>query len=165
MTERELLARIGEGDEGALEQMYAIYYPRIGRFLWRLGLKPDEVEEAINDVFFIVWRKAASFRGTSSPSTWIMGMAYNKALKRMKRWRPVVPLNAAMLVGAEAPSSGDDVASAVLKLPAKQRAVVVLTFEFGYSYREIAQVLGCPENTVKTRMFNAKKALKALLEV
>ena len=163
MTERELLARIGSGDERALEQMYAVYYPRLGRFLWRLGLRPDEVEEAINDVFLIVWQKAASFEGASSPSTWIMGIAYNKALKRMKRRRPTTPLGAVMLVSVEPGGSGD-VAAAVRKLPAKQRAVIVLTFEFGYSYREISQVLGCPENTVKTRMFSAKKALKALLE-
>jgi len=164
MTERELLARIGTRDERALERMYAVYYPRLGRFLWRLGLKPDEVEEAINDVFLIVWQKAASFEGASSPSTWIMGIAYNKALKRMKRWRPTSPLASVVLVGAESTGIGDEVAAAVRKLPAKQRAVVVLTFEFGYSYREISQVLGCPENTVKTRMFGAKRALKALLE-
>jgi RNA polymerase sigma-70 factor (ECF subfamily) len=162
MTERELLARIGARDERALERMYAVYYPRLGRFLWRLGLKPDEVEEAINDVFLIVWNKAASFEGASSPSTWIMGIAYNKALKRMKRRRPTAPLDSLLPVGVEPPR--DDVTAAVRKLPAKQRAVIVLTFEFGYSYREISQVLGCPENTVKTRMFSARKALRALLE-
>jgi RNA polymerase sigma-70 factor (ECF subfamily) len=91
-----------------------------------------------------------------------MGIAYNKALKRMKRWRPTAPLDPLLTVGVE--PVRDDVAAAVRKLPAKQRAVIVLTFEFGYSYREISQVLGCPENTVKTRMFSARKALRALLE-
>ena len=58
----------------------------------------------------------------------------------------------------------DELHASLAKLSPKHQAVIILTYEFGYSYREISQILDCPENTVKTRMFHARKALRALLE-
>ena len=113
----------------------------------------------------IVWRKAALFRGESSLSTWIMGIAYKRALSALKKQRPFVPLaSVADDLRSEVNSEADDAYSAIEKLGPKHRAVVVLTYQFGYSYKEISQLLACPENTVKTRMFHARRALKALLE-
>ncbi len=164
MTERELLVRIAEEDDDALEQLYRAYYPRLARFLLRLNLSREEAEEVINDIFLVVWQKSGAFRGDSTPSTWIMGIAHNKALKCLKRHKFVEPLGGIADPSTVVPDPTLDIFTAVRRLPAKHRAVVVLTFEFGYSYREIAEILGCPENTVKTRMFNARKSLKAMLE-
>ncbi len=77
--EVDLLARIGEGDRKAFEELYNLYHRRMARFLTRLTHRYDIAEEVINDTFWVVWRKARSFRGDSQPSTWILGIAYRKA--------------------------------------------------------------------------------------
>jgi len=165
LNERALLARIAEADERALETLYHLYYGRLERFLRRITRDPEVVAEVTNDVFYVVWCKAAEFRGDSSPSTWIMGIAYKKALKAVSGRRRLQPLDdAAEVIAAEMPQDHRDLYNSVGKLSAKHQAVIVLTYEFGYSYREIGQILNCPENTVKTRMFHARQALKALLK-
>src|SRR6201997_3926398 len=77
--EVDLLARIGEGDRKAFEELYHLYHRRMARFLTRLTRRYDIAEEVINETFWVVWRKARSFRGDSQPSTWILGIAYRKA--------------------------------------------------------------------------------------
>src|SRR6202047_3821380 len=77
--EVDLLARIAEGDRKAFEELYNLYHRRMARFLTRLTHRYDITEEVINDTFWVVWRKARTFRGDSQPSTWILGIAYRKA--------------------------------------------------------------------------------------
>src|SRR5258708_28495197 len=77
--EVELIARIAEGDRKAFEELYGLYHRRLARFLTRLTKRYDVAEEVINDTFYIVWRKAGDFRGESQPSTWILGIPYQKA--------------------------------------------------------------------------------------
>ena len=165
MLERDLLHRIAEQDESALQDLYRLYYQRLTRFLFRLVFDPQLVGEVINDVFLVVWQKAGNFRGDSSPSTWIMGIAYNKALKANKRHKPQESLALAEDLADES-STGlqSEVFATVNRLSPKHRAVIVLTYQFGYSYKEISQILGCPENTVKTRMHYARKSLQTLME-
>ena len=77
--EMDLIARVGEGDRKAFEELYYLYHRRLARFLTRLTRRYDIAEEVVNDTFWVVWRKAKSFRGDSQPSTWILGIAYRKA--------------------------------------------------------------------------------------
>src|SRR6201981_2698462 len=77
--ETDLIARIAEGDRKAFEELYYLYHRRLARFLTRLTRRYDIAEEVVNDTFWVVWRKASSFRGDSQPSTWILGIAYRKA--------------------------------------------------------------------------------------
>ncbi len=161
VQEREWLQRIAAGDEAALTLLYTAYQPRLARFLLRFTSSAAMIEEVINDVLFVVWRNSAGFRGDSSPSTWIFGIAYKKMLKALSRAQTRTPEPE---IPATGPDPSQEVAAAIRQLPPAQSAVVVLTYEFGYSYREISEILGCPENTVKSRMFNARKTLKTLLE-
>lgn len=165
MREKQLLTRIAQGEEAALEELYHTVQPRLIRFLGRFTNNPQTIEEAVNDTLLVVWERSTQFRGDSSPATWIMGIAYKKMLKALKRQRPFpAPVNEERVDTPEVRSSDYAIGDAVRSLPAQQAAVVVLTYEFGYSYREIGQILDCPENTVKTRMFHARKTLKRLLE-
>ena len=163
MTEKDLLEAIVEGDEHALRDLYGLYYPRLARFLLRLTRDEGLIGEAINDTFLVIWQKAGTFRAESSLSTWIIGIAYRKALKAVKRLPAHEPLSAATSLTLDQPD-GDGFLKAIEKLSPKHRAVLILTYEFGYSYREIGEIVGCPENTVKTRMHHARKTLRGLLE-
>ena len=88
-----------------------------------------------------------------------------KALKSLSRQRSFEPLDALAQQPAEdLQNRHSEIQASLARLSAKHQSVIVLSYEFGYSYREIGQILDCPENTVKTRMFHARKALRALLE-
>ncbi|HEX7037172.1 MAG TPA: sigma-70 family RNA polymerase sigma factor [Pseudomonadales bacterium] len=164
IPEGELLERIARGDEAALESLYRAWYPRLVRFVLRIVRDPGLVEEVINDVFLVIWRSAAAFRGDSHASTWILGIAYRRALKRAGQRRPATRERAEDPDPEEVPCRRLELEGCLARLNPEQRATVELTYYFGYSYREIAEIMKCPENTVKTRMFHARRALRSLLE-
>jgi RNA polymerase sigma-70 factor, ECF subfamily len=167
--EHELLARIANHDEAALKALYDLYYPRLARFLVRIIGNSSDVVEIINDVFLVVWNGASGFRGEASVSTWILSIAYRKGARLLARARPTVALDDTEIRdpnGDHASSTAvdRDLQRALAQISPQQRAVVELTYYFGYSYSEIAEIIGCPENTVKTRMFHARRTLRALME-
>ncbi len=154
--DQELLQRIAAGDTEALAALHQAYFTRLGRFLLRVINDEELAAEVVNDVFLVIWQKAHTFAGRSSPSTWIMGIAYRRALKALRGRRQLLPL----AWTAQAPSNWpNDRTSTVSRLSPPQRAVVELTYFFGYSYPEIAEILDCPEGTIKTRMFHARRLL------
>lgn len=170
-----LLARIADGDRAALRELYGTYYHPLLRFIYRITGRLDLAQEGVNDVMLVVWRNGRSFGGRSSVSTWIMGIAYRKALKLLaasRRWTdriagtPLDDLVERFDGLAEQSDDGDlrDLLDAALRhLSAEHRAVVELTYFYGCSYEEIAAIAACPVNTVKTRMFHARAKLKKLL--
>src|SRR5476649_1147190 len=83
--DRDLLRAVADGDARALEHLYLEYHRRLLQFLSRVSSHRDALEEAINDTFWIVWRKANEFRGGSRVSTWIMGIAWRCAMKALRR--------------------------------------------------------------------------------
>jgi RNA polymerase sigma-70 factor (ECF subfamily) len=172
LKERELLDRVSVKDVRAFEELYRIYQPRLGRFLSNLVQRPQLVEEVLDDTMMAVWQTAGSFRGASKPSTWILAIAYRKALKARARWPdPVEEPAVDNRVSEEpAPDEGlhqrhlrDTLVAAMRHLSADHRAVVDLTYFHGLAYREIAEIMGCPVDTVKTRMFHARRRLKDAL--
>src|SRR3954467_4074696 len=91
-TERELLERIARTkDQAAFRTLYGNYYQRLSRLLARMSVRREDIEEVINDTFWVVWTKASEFRGASQLSTWIIGIAYRRALNALRRakLRPV----------------------------------------------------------------------------
>ncbi len=169
--DRELVARVARGDRQAFEALYRAFARRLGSYLFKLLRQPELVEEALDDAMLVVWQKAGSFDGRGRVSTWLFGIAHRKALKLMERSRRHLraleaPEHAVDPVGPADPEQQAvrrdqlrRLARGIEALPAEQRAVVELTFFEGRSYREIAEVLGCPVNTVKTRMFHARRQL------
>ena len=171
--EAALLRLIDAGSRTAFDRLYRNYHRRLRRFLGQITHHPQLIEEVLNDTMLVVWNKAGSFNHTSRVSTWIFAIAYRNALKALKR--SSVPRQA---------EHGDDydalenepesklmqrqlrarVRGAFGVLSPEQRAVVELTYYHGRSYREIAEIVGCPVDTVKTRMFHARRKLKTVLE-
>jgi RNA polymerase sigma-70 factor (ECF subfamily) len=173
--ERSLLRRVGAKDRTAFEALYQLYYRRLFAYVFKLTRRADLVEEVVNDVLLAVWQGAPRFDGRSRPSTWIFGIAYHKALKALARVanrRPPVDdeAEAPQPVEPEGPESlvarrelQSVLGRALAALSAEHRAVVELTYYYGCSYQEIAEIVGCPVNTVKTRMFHARRRLRELL--
>ncbi len=169
--EVELISRIAAGDRKAFEELYGLYHRRLARFLTRLTKRYDVAEEVINDTFYIVWRKAGDFRGESLPSTWILGIAYRKARNAFRSSSrilamenpeaPPPPLTSDESIRSE--ELRDWLVQALGQLPVEQRLAVQLCYELGYSCEEISTIMGCPVNTVKTRLFHARAKLQKLL--
>jgi RNA polymerase sigma-70 factor (ECF subfamily) len=168
--ETDLIARIAEGDRKAFEELYYLYHRRLARFLTRLTRRYDIAEEVVNDTFWVVWRKAKSFRGDSQPSTWILGIAYRKARNAFRSSARFAEKNlqAELLPPTDVePASTEEMrdwlARALGELPVEQRLAVELCYELGHSCEEIAAIMDCPVNTVKTRLFHARAKLQRLL--
>jgi RNA polymerase sigma-70 factor (ECF subfamily) len=170
--ETALLQRVCERDRRAFELLYRVYYRRLTRFLEQVTRRPQLVEEVVNDTMLVVWRKAETFNHASQVSTWIFAIAYRKALKALKRAAepPRLPWDgeSGIADGPEeeliARETRNRLRRALASLTPEHRAVVELTYYHGYAYREIAQIVHCPVDTVKTRMFHARRKLKVLLE-
>lgn len=172
----QLLARIAQGDEQALKALFERFGERVFRYAHRLINEVSKAEEVTNDVMLEVWKNAGRFEGRSQVSTWIIGIARNVALNAVRGKRlPLVDMEqvaepadetAGMdgVDAAEQQSHLHDLLRAALRtLSVEHRDVVELTFFHGFSYPEIAEIVGCPENTVKTRMFHAKRKLRRAL--
>ena len=172
VEERELLDRVAARDVHAFERLYRHYQPRLARFLINIVQRPQLVEEVLDDTMMVVWDTADRFRGGSKISTWIFAIAYRKALKARARWPDPVEDDPSDAQASQelAPDEQlhhqrlhDALASAMNSLSADHRAVVDLTYFHGMSYREIGEIMDCPVDTVKTRMFHARRRLKTLL--
>lgn len=165
--ERALLESIVQHDRDALGELYQVYQPRLFKFIFRLIRDYDIVDELVNDVMLVVWRSAAKFRGESRVSTWIFGIAYRQAMRRLSRKRLdlVTEMDLDKFSGPVRTDieNEDWVRAGIDALPAAQQAVVVLVFYNGLSYAEAAAVTDCPVNTIKTRMFHARRKLRDLL--
>ena len=166
------MRRIACQDRHAFELLYRIYYRRLTRFLDRVTRRPQMIDEILDDTMLVVWRKAATFNGASQVSTWIFAIAYRKAMKAFKRERGRVQGSLDLHESTCAPSpeiafiegeSRSALRRLVAELSAEQRAVVELTYYHGCAYKEIAEIVGCPVDTVKTRMFHARRKLRAVL--
>lgn len=168
-NELRLIGRVGERDVKAFEDLYRAYYPRLARFLFNLLNRPQLVEEVLDDTLMTVWERAHTFQGASKLSTWIFTIAYRKALRaRQSREEPLTDERM-----ENEPSSDDTpeeewrrqkvrelLVEALSELSPEHRAVVDLTYFHGMAYREIAAIMSCPVDTVKTRMFHARRNLK-----
>jgi RNA polymerase sigma-70 factor (ECF subfamily) len=167
------MRQVAAKERRAFEVLYQQYYPRLFAYLMKFLSRRELAEEVLNDVMLVVWSEAARFRHQSRVSTWIFGIAYHKAWKA--RAKAAAPSPDTPRLADTAPDQEDPedalirqethtaLGHAVQALSPEQRAVVVLTFYHGFSYREIAEIIGCPVNTVKTRMRYARAHLARLL--
>jgi RNA polymerase sigma factor (sigma-70 family) len=170
-----LLSRIERREMTAFESLYKRYHGKLSRFVVSTLGRTDLADEIINDVMYVVWEKAASYDHQCRPSTWIFGIAYNKARKHFRSaGQPRMESLSDFDADAETTDSHhhwlerlerDDLCASILALLSPEhRAVIELTYFYGMHYREIGQIMGCPENTVKTRMFHARRHMATLAQ-
>ena len=170
-SDARLISQVADGDRHAFEALYRGYFPRLTRFLNGMTRSVQLIEEIVNDTMLVVWRKARSFNGTCKVSTWIFAIAYRKACKAINGLDEPVDIDPDLFESdAAAPEHELDrqrlqqkIGAALDQLPPEQRAVVLLTYQHEMGYADIASVMDCPVNTVKSRMFLARRRLKHLL--
>ncbi len=170
--EKVLLARTTEGDQQAFETLFRRFEQSLYTYFLRMLQDRSTAEDLVCETMAAVWKGARGFRGESQVSTWIFGIAHNMAAAVLRRRRPQVSLEdvdtTSSSDGPEEAGERADVAAkirrALATLSAVHREVIELTFYHEFSYPEIARILGVPVNTVKTRMFYARRKLKSALE-
>lgn len=172
LDEVALVHRVAGRDHAAFEALYREYYPRLKRFIDRVTREPQLVDEIVDDTMLVVWRKADSYNLRSKVSTWIFGIAFRRALKALKRRDAPVDYDPDQSADPHGAPDGALlqrevsalIGRALAALSADHRAVIELTYFEGCSCAEIADIMGCPVNTVKTRMFHARRRLRMLVE-
>ncbi len=164
--EGDLLAGVANGDESSFRQLYEEFATRIFRYALTLLRNRHLAEEVTQETMITVWKSACTYSGRSQPSTWILGIARNKAysIMRDEKKGKRLPLNAAFTENpAPLIEQRQRVLAALHCLPADKREIVFLTFYENLHYKEIATLLQIPEGTVKSRMYHAKRKLAEAL--
>jgi RNA polymerase sigma factor (sigma-70 family) len=170
--EAALVSRVVARDLDAFEALYQSYRPRLSRFLMHHTRRPGLVEEILNDTMLAVWNQLAGFEGNSRLSTWIFAIAYRKAARAMRRSEDPIEADEHTLGASDEPGPEETadrrlthiaLSHALERLSPDHRTVVELTYFHEMGYREIAEIMDCPVDTVKTRMFHARKNLKKIL--
>ena len=169
-----IIERIAGGDRQALAELYVRYQRPLFNYL--LQLTPDYglAEEILQDTLVAIWKSAKSFEGRSSVSTWLIGIARRQAHNTLRQRKlPIVDKSALANLPATDPEpeeftlasvERDELIAAFRQLAPAYREILALTFVQELSYQEAAQVLTIPLGTVKSRLSNAKKALRTQLE-
>jgi RNA polymerase sigma-70 factor (ECF subfamily) len=173
-SDEVLIGRIANGDRLAMQVLFARHHVRVFRFVVRLVRNETTAEDLISEVFLDVWRQADRFEGRSAVSTWLLAIARFKALSALRR-RPEEELDEETAGAIEDPSDDPEIVlekkdkSALIRkcltgLSAEHREIIDLVYYHEKSVEEVAEIVGIPENTVKTRMFYARKKLAELLK-
>jgi RNA polymerase sigma-70 factor (ECF subfamily) len=173
-ADAELLARIAARDRGALADLYARHQRPLFRYLCQLTPDHGLAEEILQDTLVGAWQGAARFEGRSSVRTWLFAIARRQAHDALRR-RGLPFADEGALDALEDPDPGPEahalgqadaeaLARATALLPVIHREVLALNFVNGLSYDEIAAVVGVPVGTVRSRLSNAKRALRQLLD-
>jgi RNA polymerase sigma-70 factor, ECF subfamily len=173
-SDEVLIGRIASGDRLAMQVLFTRHHVRVYRFVLRVVRDQSKAEDLISEVFLDVWRQADRFEGRSAVSTWLLAIARFKALSALRR-RPDEELDEEAAEAIEDPSDDPEETlakkdkSAVIRkclegLSADHREIIDLVYYHEKSVEEVAEIVGIPENTVKTRMFYARKKLAELLK-
>jgi RNA polymerase sigma-70 factor (ECF subfamily) len=168
-----LIGRIARGDQLAMRTLYARH--RVALYRWLLRIVGDETlaEDLLSDVFLDVWRQAGSFKGRAAVSTWLLAIARFKALSARRR-RIDAELDERIASTAADPADDPEAAlqkkrrsellqESLASLSSEHGEVIDLVYYHGKSVREVADIVGVAEATVKTRMFYARKKLADLV--
>jgi RNA polymerase sigma-70 factor (ECF subfamily) len=141
-SDENLIEAIATGSQAAMRTLYGRHHVRVFRFIARLVCDAGRAEDLVSEVFLTVWREAGTFENRSRVSTWILSIARFKALNADR--------NAQLR-------------SCIAQMSPEHREVIDLVYYHEKSVEEVAEIIHLPKNTVKTRMFYARKGLARML--
>ena len=168
--EYQLLTQVAKRDKAAFESLYRLLSRPVFHYLYRLLQNRETAEDILMEVFSAVWKNAGRFKGKSRVRTWVFGIARNQAYNQFRKNDRYMTDPLDERIGdsrSTAPFKGFEnsqlVQNALERVSEKHREILDLVFFHGSPYAEIASLLGIPENTVKTRVYYAKAALKQMI--
>jgi RNA polymerase sigma-70 factor (ECF subfamily) len=172
-SDETLVGLIGKGDKHAMQVLFGRHNVRVFRFLMRFVDGEATAQDLASEVFIEVWRNAGQFEARSQASTWLLSIARNKALSTLRR-RSTDELDEDVIEFIEDPSDDPEVAmqkterSEILRdclklLSPAHREIIDLVYYHARTIEDVAEIVGVPPNTVKTRMFYARKRIGELL--
>jgi RNA polymerase sigma-70 factor (ECF subfamily) len=172
--DRHLIARIAARDQAALRALLMRHQVRVFRFIERMVRNEAVAEELTNEVFLEVWRNAGSYEGRSSASTWVLSIAHHRAASALRKrreesWNEDEALKLSDTsddpeVTVQKADKGALLRKCMGALSAEHREIIDLVYYHEMSIAEISAAIGIPENTVKTRMFYARKRLSEAMK-
>jgi RNA polymerase sigma-70 factor, ECF subfamily len=168
-----LIRSIAAGDKHAMQILLGRHNVRVFRFVLRLVGDKSAAEDLVSEVFLHVWRQAGRFQGRSQVATWLLAIARNKALSAL-RCRTTEELNEDASAAIEDPQDNPEVTlqsrqktvillNCLTQLSPGHREVIDLVYYHDKSIDEVAEITSVPQNTVKTRMFYARKRIAELM--
>jgi RNA polymerase sigma-70 factor (ECF subfamily) len=174
-SDEALLGAIAAGDQRAMQVLYARHHVRVYRFVVRLTRDRSLAEDLVGEVFLEVWRRANGFKGKSQVCTWLLAIARYKALSALRAAHSDAQLDEHAAVSVTDPADDAETTmskrdrSAIIQkclaqLSAVHREVLDLVYYHERSVVEVAEIVGVPVSTVKTRMFYARRRMEDLLE-
>ena len=173
ITDETLIRQIAGGHKLAMRALFARHQVKVYRFALRIVRDAALADDVVSETFIDAWQHAERFESRSSVSTWLLGIARHKALTAANR-RPTESLDCEQAQSAVDTANdpeaelGDKDRGAVIRrclqsLSPEHAEIIDLVYYQEKSIKEIVEILGIPENTVKTRMFYARKRLAALV--
>jgi RNA polymerase sigma-70 factor (ECF subfamily) len=170
VTDDELVARAREGDAGAFDQLVARHQAAAYRAALAALRNAEDAEDATQDALLRAWRRLPAFRGEAAFRTWLLAIVWNCALSRrrsvMRWWARRAPLEQAAAVAAVVERNGDlrtHIVAAIEALTPKLRDALLLAQSGDYDYETMAAILGIPVGTVKWRVSEARRKVRARL--
>jgi RNA polymerase sigma-70 factor, ECF subfamily len=172
-SDENLIQAIATGSQAAMRTLYGRHHLRVFRFIVRLVSDAGRAEDLVSEVFLSVWRQASTFENRSQVSTWILSIARFKALTaRGRRQESQLDEASTEMVADTADTPEQTVLhtdrnaqlrSCIEQMSREHREVIDLVYYHEKSVEEVAEIIQLPKNTVKTRMFYARKRLARLL--
>ncbi len=153
-------------DRSAQRQLYDLTSEKIYRLMLRMTRNTDDAFDLTQDAFVRVFTQIDQFDGRSSVGTWVYRIAVNQALQFLRRARTgrekldVVRQTASASIDDQRHITQIDVRGALATLDPDEQAILLLRYREGHSYQKIADVLGCAEGTVASRLNRARQKLK-----
>ncbi len=171
LQEKRLLAQVAAGDASAFRQLYDSTSGKVARYVQKVAGNHSLVDDVVVQTYTVAWQKSASFQGNGRVTTWLIGIARNILFREVRKGKTHVPFeeeysgaDTESQFQVEIRSTQLAVKAALEGLKVKHREILELVFYQEFSYTEVAALIGIPVNTVKTRVFHAKQALKEILE-
>jgi RNA polymerase sigma-70 factor (ECF subfamily) len=167
-SDEALIAAIGKGDRHTMALLYQRHRVGVYRFALRIVGEATLADDIVSEVFLEVWRRGDRFKARASVSTWLLAIARNMSLSLVKR-RGADPINCES-IELEDPAPNPEIVvckgdraevirRCLSELSPTQREVIDLVYYHEKSVAEVAEIIGAPANTVKTRMFHARRRL------
>ncbi|MCC6446484.1 MAG: sigma-70 family RNA polymerase sigma factor [Armatimonadetes bacterium] len=184
VSDRSLIDRCKRGDLGAFDQLFRRYTRQVYNYAFRMIPNYDDANDIAQEAFLRAYNSIKSFRGESNFSTWLFRIVYNVSLDEIKRRknRSYLSLDEQLesdeegltrQVESQLPTPQEIIEKrerdriiqeAIAVLPDYQKAMIVLYHMEGFSYEEIAEIVGLPIGTVKSRLNRARESLKEKLK-